>query len=282
MKKLLMPILASLVAFEMSVQGDIIQKIGEYGGWGTVAWQPLSATNEPDDAKGEELDFVGDATNPGGYWAADANYVYFRMRVDIGTAPTGTFADSHIVLIDAVGYSADDGRPDYGFAWDSKSADNSKHGLEMTIRDNTSGTTWNTTKMDDLDGTASTKGTVDINGLISGTTYRTTDGYIQTVDSQSTSAFGTTTFIDFAVSKSYLKTYVPNLSNNTQWKIQFASISNATDHNNFSGDIAGGATLSSAVATGWSGPINIPEPASVTFIVWSGIAMLVGRRFIHR
>lgn len=26
----------------------------------------------------------------------------------------------------------------------------------------------------------------------------------------------------------------------------------------------------------------IPEPAAVTFIVWAGIAMLVGRRFIHR
>lgn len=276
MKPLFRSILLGAWVCISAAQATIIQQIGNYGGWGAVQWQPLAGLNDIDNGTAEQLDFVGGGNNPGGYWSIDDSYVYFRMRLDVDTVTSTTFRDAHFVLIDAIGSGVEDGRPDYGFAWDSKSNDPASHGLEMQILNTfTPGGTWDSIRMDDLDGDAGKKLAVDINGG-----GRTTDGYVQTTDSQLTDAFGLTTFLDFAVSLSYLSNYVPVLANNTNWKIQFASLATSTDHNLLSVDIAGGINPTDVVTTsGWSVTTNIPEPTVVAFIGMGACAMLITRRF---
>jgi hypothetical protein len=141
----------------------------------------------------------------------------------------------------------------------------------MQITD-TNGPTWGDSKMDDIDGVPSVKGMNDING-----NSRTTDGYVRSIDGQSTTNFGDTTFIDFAVSWSYLTTYT-NLRPDQTWKIAVASIENATDHNAFNSDIGGGAGLADNISTGWSVPIAVPEPSSSLMIVMTGVLGLCWRR----
>ena len=82
------------------IRADIIEYIGSYSGWASVGWQALPSLNDPDDGASTELDFVGDSLDPGAYWDVDDDYVYFRMRLDVATADTSTFRDSHFVLID--------------------------------------------------------------------------------------------------------------------------------------------------------------------------------------
>lgn len=229
--------------------------IGTYANWPTN-WVPVNALNDPDDGLANvQLDFVGDSTNSGAYYAANSEYVFFRQRVDIDTvSDLSVFHDSHFVLIDLVGQdyntttktlqAGSDGYPDYGFAWDSKSNDNTKHGLEMMVR-STSATYWNGINMDDIDYDAGKKLVNDING-----SSRTTDGYLRVIDQQSTTAFGNTTFIDYAVKWSYLKAYT-GLTSNQVWRVAFASISDATDHNNLTADVGGGAGPTTLVTSGW-------------------------------
>jgi hypothetical protein len=224
-----------------------------WNGW-TVNWHAVSALNDPNDALGTtHLDFVGDAISPGAYWSDNGFYMFFRARVAAGSVTSSTFADSVLVLIDRVGYGLTN-RPDFAFTWDSK-ASLATHGLEMSIS-NTVGTTWGTTKMDDLDGLNSSKGTNDING-----NSRTTDGFIRTLDNQNTPNFGATTFIDFAVSWDYLTNYT-TLRRTDSWRIQLASIDGANDHNFLSYDIAGGLNPSSAIDANWADIQVIPEPSS--------------------
>ncbi len=129
-----------------------------------------------------------------------------------------------------------------------------------------SGSLWNATKMDDVDGQGSLKGVPDFNW---GT--RTGDAYIRTVDNQSTSNFGNTTFVDFAISCDYL-TYVSgysstdkvNLSCDDTLYFQIASIDNTTDHGFLSYDIGGGQAPTNTVPTSTT---KLPSGAIATYAI---------------
>jgi hypothetical protein len=259
-------IFALLITSAISTQATVIQHIGNWteAEWGTVTWNAIDGLDDPDDGEAEQLDFVGNSSTPGAYWGIDNNYVYFRMRL---AAPTPSFSDSHFVLLNIDG----DVNPDYAFVWDSKSNDPDTHGLEMSIFSNAKNATWGGITMDDLDGSKGSKGEVDINGG-----ERSTDGYVQSTTGTDSS------FLDFAVSLSYLSNYVPVLVQNTDWGIQFASIANATDHNALSADIAGGDNPSSTItADSWS-TIAIPEPTVATLVILFGSGVLVSRRIFTK
>ncbi len=195
---------AALFAAAAPASAATYNVVGSYANWPTN-WVVLGGLNDPDDGLANtQLDFVGDSSNPGAYYAFNSDYVFFRQRVDLDTVSAlSVFHDAHFVLFDLVGQdyntttkalqAGSDGYPDYGFAWDSKSNDNTKHGLEMVVR-STSATYWNGINMDDIDYNAAQKLSNDING-----DSRTTDGYIRVIDQQGTANFGNTTYIDFAV-----------------------------------------------------------------------------------
>ena len=255
-------VLSTVAACVLPVSADTLNQFGgTYANWPTD-WTPISGINDAKDTGiAAQLDFVGDSAFPGGYWTMDANYVYFRARVAAATVTTSTYRDTIWVLIDKVGYGADDGRPDYGLGWDSKSNNNNNHGLEMQILQ-TKGDSWQHTRMDDIDGSDGQKLTRDINGTNS--TQRTGEGYVRTIDSQNTTTFGMTSFIDFAVSWSYLSDPAKGntaLGKNQQWKITFGSIANATDHNPITADVAGGANPSDPVTVGWTKSLTAPAIA---------------------
>lgn len=245
--------------------GGTVEHIGSYSNWSTT-WQALPGGNDADNGLDASYDFVGDVTDPGLYWANNDDYIFFRMRID---ADAFTAADgAHLLLIDIVGQGLTG--IDCGFAWDSKSNNVGIHGLEMQIADS-NGPTWGVSQMDDIDGLPSIKGVNDING-----NSRTTDGYVRSIDGQGTTNFGNTTFIDFAVSWSYLTTYT-DLRPDQTWSIAVASIANANDHSNFNADIGGGAGLADTVSIGWSAPIAVPEPSGSLMIVLAGILGLCRR-----
>jgi len=275
-----------LMALGGLVQAATVQQIGNYAGWGSVNWTSLTGLNDPNDSiASTELDFVGNTADPGAYWARNATYLFFRFRVQYsGTVVAGsTFHDAHMVLIDIVGkkyngtdvatsknlINGTDTYPDYAFSWDSKSNINTSHGLEMQVR-STVNTYWNGINMTDIDYVNGSKGINDING-----TSRTTDGYVETVDSVSTTSFGKTTFVDFAISWNYLNTYTA-LNSAQSWNIALGSIANATDHNNLDGDIGGGANPASLENLGWVNLASIPEPTSLILLL-SGGALLLRR-----
>lgn len=247
-------------------------------------WMVMSGMNDVDNGLNEAVDFVGSSASPGGYYSKGADYVFFRQRLDIGSAPAGTFHDAHMILIDVVGSQfdttsktlqtgGDTGKPDYGFAWDSKSNSDTSHGLEMMIP-STLGSYWSDLRMADIDGDSGKKGVNDING-----SGRTTDGYVRTIDSISTSDFGTTTFIDFAVSWSYLSAYT-GLNSNQTWRIAFASIENATDHNAINSDVGSGASPSSLLTQGFAPMSQVPEPGAFPSLMLAG-GLLWLRSRIH-
>ncbi len=252
-----------------------IEQVGTGASWPTT-WKALGTQNEVNDSVAEQLDFVGDSSNPWGYVASNSEYVFFRQRVDIGTVGASTFGDAHFVLIDVVGNDSDvsttklktsptdDHLPDYAFAWDSKSNDNAKHGLEMQIRTSAAVTSWDSVRMDDIDGDPAAKLTADINGG-----SRTGDGYVRTIDGQSTTAFGLTTFIDYAVKWSYLETYT-GLARGQSWRVAFGSIANATDHNAISADVAGGANPASLVTLGWASVSISPTSSGIDLRAFQG------------
>jgi len=272
MSKTLLNTALFFVATQLCVQATVIYPIGDSSFWGTVSWTAINGLNDPDDGLAEQLDFVGDATTPGAYWGIDDSYVYFRMRLDVGLNPS--FSDSHFVLFDVEGNI----NPDYAFAWDSNSNDPDKHGLEMLILDTTDGT-WGGTKMDDIDGSSGQKGVLDING-----NSRTTDGYVRAEDDigSDTDFFGKTTFLDFAVSLSYLSNNVPAMVTNSNWNVQFATIANANDHGFLSADIAGGQTPGSTITSSSWSTIAIPEPTAATLIIGFGASLLVIRRIFEK
>lgn len=263
--------------------GTTVNQVGTFNNW-TTEWTSLGGY-DANNGLGE-IDFVGDANDPGLYWADNGEYVFFRFRVAVGTVISTTFHDAHFLLIDVDNYLYGSGfgtniagRPDFGFAWDTKSNDNTKHGLEMSVF-NTGANTWNGINMADIDGASGSKGTNDINGLISGSTFRTTDGYVRTIDGQSTANFGLTTFIDFAVSWNYLTNYTP-LAKGQTWNVTLASIANATDHNNLSGDIGNGADPTGSITVGWIPAAAVPEPASALMIAFGGGLIAFIRRIRH-
>lgn len=281
-------LLISILCCTVSVFGGTIEHIGSYNGWDDLTWRDISSLNDPNDGIDGTLDFVGDSNDTGAYWADNGSYIFFRFRLDIGTVDDKTFRDSHFLLIDVddylygSGFGNDDiGLPDFGFAWDSKSNDPDKHGLEM-LHISTTDNLWNGINMDDIDGNAGGKGTNDINGEIGSTgTYRDADGYVRTIDEQGTTAFGSTTLMDIAVSWDYLETYT-DLARGQTWNVALASLANATDHNNLTGDIGGGANPTNLRTEGWASLGVIPEPTVISLLSLSGLTLLIGRRVIQK
>jgi len=263
----------AFLTFAVSSQAAVLNYYGSGAdpvtGWkaGTdsLSWTAKPSLNDPVDGGGK-LDFVGDTQNPGFFMAQNAAYLFFRMRVNVASAPTGTFTDAHLLLINVDGWNylktgQTDGDIDYAITWDSKS-DPTKHGLEMQIP-STLGVAWDAIRMADIDGKPSDK---VVSPTVPGDFNTTTDGFVRTVDGQSSASLGgNTTFIDYAVSKAYLTLQAPNILN-YDLRIQLASIANATDHNAINADVAGSASPTSIVADTWSASTPIPEPSTVGLI----------------
>lgn len=253
-----------LAAFPAETQARpasaIINEFGTKTNWPSDNdWKPMNSLNDPIDAGVPgEIDFIGDATNPGAYFFSDANYWYIRARVHTPTVVSATFHDTILVLID----NNADAKPEYSFSWDSKSNDITKHGLELQVQ-SVVGSTWATTQMDDRDGQSGQKvAPPDFAVPTDGTTG---DGYIRTLDGQVTTNFGNTTFVDFAVSWGYLgRSYqgapITNLTRTQTWAIQLGSIADSTDHNNITGDVAAGKNPTDA-GLSWGSPSS---PTAVT------------------
>ncbi len=221
---------------------------GAYTNWPT-AWTAIPTLNDPADPVTGRQDFIGDSNNPCGYWTTDASYVYVRMRVNVTNAYSNTFSDSHFVMIDIVG-SGKTNVPDWAFVWDSKSADNTRHGLEL-LTNAGAGTTWASVTMNDVDGSSGQKIAPPDFGVTNG------DGYVRTIGAVATTNFGLTTLIDVAASWSYL-TAVTGLRRGQQWRIQFASIAGANDHNSINSDVAANTNPSGANSlTNWSAPFLV-------------------------
>lgn len=250
---------------------------GEYTNWPTV-WDALTGLNDQDNGLSDaQLDFVGDATDPGAYYAFDDDYIYFRMRVDVGTVTSTTFEDTLLIMIDQHGVGTP-GDPDYAFVWDTKGLKNlgeeNQHGLELTVPD-AIGASWSQTRFDDIDGNAAVKiSPPDFN--------RTGDGYIRVTDSITTNNFGTTTYVDWAISWDYLTgdylgAPLTTLAPNQTWSIQFGSIANATDHNKITYDVAGGDAPSSVLAYG-DDITTTPEPGTIALLTLGLVGLLARRR----
>lgn len=222
-------------------------------------WTAVNSLNDTDDGlTNAKIEFVGDSTNPGMYFGSTtAGYKFFRVRVQYdGTVTNTSFTDGAIIiLIRNTAPGPTDSLPQYGFAWDFKSNNVLAHGLEMMKYSSGTGT-WSAITMDDVDGDSGKKLPPDFNNV---TDDRSGDGYIRTVDSESTTNFGTTTFVDFAVSCNYLNYLYDYYASNKidlrcggTWYLQLASIDNATDHNALKGDIGKNLSPSSSVVGGWS------------------------------
>lgn len=248
----------------------IIDYGGVYSNWPTT-WTPISSLNDPDDGLAlDHLDFVGDINNPCVYYNSDSLFLCFRIQVDAGTTVTSTFSDSVFILVDNVNAGVSN-RPDYGFAWDSKSGDNSRHGLEL-MSNSVLGATWGSTRMEDVDGSSGLKIAPPDFGLSNG------DGYMQTTDGQMTANFGSVTYIDFAISWSYLQANT-TLNTGQTWRIQIATIDNANDHNLLRYDVAGNSNPDDA-GLKWSDAVVIPEPSTFSLLALSLFSLFIKRRHI--
>jgi hypothetical protein len=240
----------------------LVNQIGTYNNWSTN-WTAISGGTDGADQADATADYVGDASNPGLYYANNGSYVFFRMRINADTFTTAP--NAYILLFDIANYGVTG--IDYAFCWDAKSKV-VDHGLEMGIA-GANGPTWGVAQMDDIDGAPASKTTLDINGA-----GRTTDGYVRTTDRQATTSFGDTTLIDFAVSWSYLQANT-NMRSNQTWNVALASIVNATDHNKFS-EFGNGIQSADSISTGWAA---IPEPATdLLLVLGGGITWVFSRR----
>ena len=262
---------------------------GWRGNSDSVTWISMFSASEPaTDGAGTgkpNLNFIGDPSNPSGYYAFAGNYVLFRMRVNQTTIDNATFTASdrgtYFVLVDRIDLNGT-GTPDYGFAWDAQNySAPDTHGLEMTYYK--TGTEWRNLVMDDVDGTQQNKLATDINGLDgAGRAY---EGYVRGV----TGAGGTGGFIDIAVAWSYLTgsdsgiVDANRLKPGQTWNIAVAAISGANDNNGLSQNttdvmgVDGQTTQPLNYAGTWSGPIvtAVPEPANVALGLFGSLSLVV-------
>jgi len=252
----------ALISASTALATETAQYGGPYSYWPTT-WIPLPGLNDPDDGVNEHLDFVGDASDPGAYYQWDSDYFYFRMRMDIGSLSGDAYGDTLFILIDLPG-TGTTGRPDYGFAWDTKSTPGTEHGMELMVPNPLNqGTTWDTTKMNDADDNNAKKISPPDFGLANG------DAYLRTIDNVATTNFGTTTLVDWAISFDHLKDPIASGGADTAlrlgqtWYLQLGSLEDANDHNFIDTDIAGGDSPTSAVVGSMDTGVTTPEPASM-------------------
>jgi len=253
--------------------------VGSYANW-PITWIPISSLNDPDDGlTAGQLELVGDTSNPTVQYALTPNYICFRLQVQYAGvvvppgSPNPTFNDTHMIMVDLANYTnplTTSNRPDYAFAWDSQATPITKHGLEMMVP-STIGNTWDALRFADIDGQNGDKIAPPDFGA------GTTDGFVRTIDGQATANFGTVTYVDYAISRSYLSNNVPAMITNSVWRIQIGTIANKNDHNAISADVAGGAGVGSTIDTTWSAPITIPEPSTAA-LVGLGLLVMTGTR----
>jgi len=231
-------------------------------------WEARSRFNDGIDG-GDEIDLVGGsgATYAGLYVYDDDNYLYFRIRVNYAGAFGGTTEDDTPWWgNDTVWVMIDGNRDyvvDYALAWDAKSKDNTKHGLEFQIR-NDAGATWGTTRFYDIDMDAAKK---TVSGTCAGNAScyhydvdQSGQGYVRVTDQQEVcdspwtacSTMSDTAYIDIAVKWDYIlsATTVPAFgalglpaltkANADSWNLQLGTKSGANDHVWVDSDIAAG------------------------------------------
>ena len=262
-------------------RADVVNVFGgTYASWPSV-WTSLGLDDGDDGIATTSLEIRGDATHPAAAHAQDNNYICFRVQLEAATFNTATVNGSYLVYVDHVGSGNENGRPDFAFAWDAMSNNNNTHGLEMTEYD-TAGTTWGSLYMDDVDGSNSSKGTADING-VSGT-ERPGDGYLRVLrDQPGVNGANANSYVEVAVSWNYLENNsTTGLGKGQDWRIAFGNIANATDHGaiNQNGDVAGGINYDGLLTSGWSAGIStVPEiPASPWLVLgFLGLVAASGR-----
>lgn len=256
-----------------------------------VQWQVIPGLETSALATGWTLqnaraDFIGNATYPTAYYAADASYVYFRVRINTNDAPytpltpntgaSGQWAHNISILIDKNA----DNIPDYAFAWDTAgNGSGVDHQLELNVPPipaNTSATLWSAVNMADRDGTPSSKLHPDFNTIAG----HTDDGYLRLVGNQAgPNGANTATYVEFAVKWAFLtgtdpadSTAISSLAPGQTWRVQFASMLNNNDQHAVDGDVAGsiGTYLTNTLSNSgsWSGSIT-PNNGTYT---WTGAA----------
>lgn len=254
-------VLCLVMVLAVPVLADIDHYGGTYTGWPTT-WTPLNGLNDPDDGVADQLDFVGDSLDPAGYFAWDNNYVYFRMRVAADEVTASTYSDSLFILVDLPNYVYPvagnvEGHWDYAFAWDSNSGDPTRHGVELQIP-STISTTWATSRNADLDGNSGLKiAPPDFND--------NGDALLRSVDGISTTNFGLTSYIDWAISFDHLETYT-ELGRGQTWIVQFASIADSNDHGTLDTDIAGGNAPGDPIVDNPGDSATTPEPGTLALL----------------
>ena len=135
---------------------------------------------------------------------------------------------------------------------------------------------WGDVMMNDVDGTAASELTLDINGA--GATERPSDGYLRIMTgADGFSGIGANSYIEMAVSFQYLKNHsTTGLDQGQTSSIAAETIANGTDHISIgpNGDVADGLTSASPRASGWSGPISTVSEVPTTPLVMAGVASL--------
>lgn len=165
------PLVIALLAVVLALPSAAVAPEEVYWFNGPVAWPmhwiPIPSLNDPADPVSPEVDFVGDAADPGGYYAVDDQYVYFRVRVNVGGVQppdfdlrlasdsppaswyTWTFRDNILI---AISNDGPDAEPDWGFAWDTHPWPYYHHALELRyLNPDALDPTRQWTQLDDID-----------------------------------------------------------------------------------------------------------------------------------
>ena len=70
-------ILPALLCLTAPLFGGVVEHIGSYSGWDNLSWDAITELNDGRDGTASELDFVGDSSDAGAYWADNGTYVFF-------------------------------------------------------------------------------------------------------------------------------------------------------------------------------------------------------------
>ncbi len=217
-------------------------------------WIAHSSLDDSDDSLANAyLDFVGNGSYAGMYSFKNQDYLFFRIRLNAPVlAAVGDVDGSILILLNT---DVDDD-PEWGFAWDAQSFDQTKHGLEVSTL-LTLGGTWDAVRMGDVDGLMGDKAAPpDFSS-----SPLATDGFVRSIDGQTSNIGGDAdTFLDVAVSCSYLQNSSSTgltCGASGSWMVQLASIENSNDHGFLRYDIAGGNAPSDAISGGWGGPVPV-------------------------
>ena len=94
-------IFISTVLLAVTGFSGVVNQVGSYTNWAST-WTAINGGNDSSNAVNQTLDFVGNSSSPGLYYANNGSYAMFRMRVNADTFTTASGA--HILLIDVANY----------------------------------------------------------------------------------------------------------------------------------------------------------------------------------